>query len=126
MSSQQLTGSMKEHSIALVKFEEKISRFARTVMANEAEIGKHDPTLYSTLLEEISQAVQLSTELQLRLYNADQVIATEKITMSHTQANQKDLLYKEFNAGKRINDPNIYEFLKNLENNFKISRNIKK
>ena len=125
MSSQQLTdvlGNMKDHSNNLVKFEEKISRFARTVMANEAEVRRYDPALYNTLLDEISQAEQLSTELQYRLYNADQVIANEKITMSHSQTNQKDLLYKEFSAGKKIGDPHIYEFLKNLENNFKISR----
>ena len=125
MSSQQLTdvlGSMKDHSNNLVKFEEKISRFAKTVMTNEAEVRKYDPALYNVLLDEISQAEQLSTEFQFRLYNADQVIANEKITMSHSQTNQKDLLYKEFSAGKKINDPHIYEFLKNLENNFKISR----
>ena len=120
MSSQQLTdvlGNMKDHSNNLVKFEEKISRFARTVMANEAEVRRYDPALYNTLLDEISQAEQLSTELQYRLYNADQVIANEKITMSHSQTNQKDLFVKLQVLGLRLGVDFTFTLDNNNDNN---------
>ena len=125
MNSQQLTdilSNMKEYGRSLEKFEDKISRFTKTIVKNKQEIDNHNSGLYNELTNEIRQAEQLSNELQFKLQNADQIIGSEKITVSHTHTNTKDLLYKEFSAGRKMGDPHIYEFLKNLENNFKISR----
>ena len=125
MNSQQLTdilSNMKEYNRSLEKFEDKISRFTKTIVNNKREIDNHNSGLYNELTNEIRQAERLSSELQFKLQNADQIIGNEKITVSHTHTNTKDLLYKEFSAGRKMGDPHIYEFLKNLENNFKISR----
>ena len=125
MNSQQLTdilSNMKEYNRSLEKFEDKISRFTKTIVNNKKEIDSHNSALYNELTNEIRQAERLSSELQFKLQNADQIIGNEKITVSHTHTSTKDLLYKEFSAGRKMNDPHIYEFLKNLENNFKISR----
>ena len=125
MNSQELTdllGSMKENNRALEKLEEKVSKFMKTIVKNKEAIDQYDQVLYSHLKREISQAEFLSKDLQDKLYQSDLILNSERITLSHNHTNSRDLQYKEFSAGRGMNDAHIFEFLSNLETNFKICR----
>ena len=125
MNSQELTdllSNMKEYGRSLEKLEDKVSKFLKCLIKNRDVIDRHDHSLYSHMKQEIDEAEALSFELQSKLNEADLIIGTERITLSHSTANSKDLSYKEFSAGRGMHDAHIYEFLTSLETNFRISR----
>ena len=125
MNSQELTdllSNMKEYGRSLEKLENKVSKFLKCLINNKDVIDRHDSTLYSHMRQEIDVAEALSYELQSKLNEADLIIGSERITVSHSTANTKDLSYKEFSAGRGMHDAHIHEFLASLETNFRLSR----
>ena len=125
MNSEELTdilSNMKEYGRSLEKLEDKVSKFLRCLITNKDVIDGHDPALYACMKQEIDEAENLSANLQSKLNEADLIIGSERITLSQSHADSKDLSYKEFSAGRGMHDAHIYEFLNSLETNFRITR----
>ena len=126
MNSQELTdllGNMKEFGRSLEKLENKVSKFLKYLIENKSIIDQYDSGLYQDMKNEIDEAEHLSSIFQQGLNDADQIIRSEKITISQMSSNDsKELPYKEFNAGRSMHDAHIYEFLSTLEMNFRICR----
>ena len=126
MNSQELTdllGNMKDFGRSLEKLENKASKFLKCLIENKQSIDLYNPELFGDMNKEINDAEDLSTYFQQKLNEADSIIRSEKITISQmNSADSKEVSYKEFNAGRSMTDPHIYEFISTLEMNFRICR----
>ena len=126
MDTQQLVdllSNMSSHTRTLEKLENKVSSFHKNLIINQNAIQSYSPTLYQTWLGEVANAENLSSILQQKLYDADAILKSERITTSQLSIQEsKQLPYKTFSGCKGMSELHVYEFLKILDNNFKIAR----
>ena len=126
MDTQQLVdllSNMSSHTRTLEKLENKVSSFHKNLITNQNAIRSYSLTLYQTWLGEVVNAENLSSVLQQKLYDADVILKSERITTSQLSVQEsKQLPYKTFSGSKGMSELHIYEFLRILDNNFKIAR----
>ena len=126
MDTQQLVdllSNMSSHTRTLEKLENKVSSFHKNLIINQNAIQSYSPSLYQTWLGEVANAENLSSILQQKLYDADAILKSERITTSQLSVQEsKQLPYKTFSGCKGMSELHIYEFLRILDNNFKIAR----
>ena len=126
MSSQHLTdllSNMDKYNLTLEKLESKLSKYLRRLVDNRNLILDYDPSLYHRLKEETKTVESLSSLLQEKLDFADSILHNEEITLSQLSSHDtKELPYLHFTGDKGVNDPHIYQFITNIEQNFKLCR----
>ena len=120
---QDLLSNMSQYGKSLEKFETKLSGFLKLLIENKAKFYPHHMNIYESLRRQLAQSEDLSIKLQTKLHFADSVLQREKITSAaYSHHETKQLVYKEFSGCNSYKDAHIYEFIRNLEENFKITK----
>ena len=126
MDSQKLIdvlSNMETYNKSLKDLERNLSKFLKALIDKKETFMKHNPNLYYDLKSITSEVEELSSNLKINLKLADYKLKNEEITLSQVNNTEsRELPYLNFSASRGINHPHIYEFIANLEQNFKITR----
>ena len=125
-NSQELTdilSNFRDYGRSIKDHDKLTTSFLKSVLSCENVLLQTSPETFNRMILEVERSEDLLAEFRVRLDEADEVIRTEKITVSQmATSDSKELQYSTFSGAHGQGDKNVYEFLESMEENFKILR----